>query len=163
MTYNWSEARVATTLRLADEGYSASEIAKQIGDTTRNAVIGKLHRMKKGSGKSRLRGAQKPPKKPAKPWKRTRRDYGFSSPPPEVRRAASLPPEPPTPPDMPPARGLGIDAMRELQQHDCKWPIGDVGSLSFRFCGSPRELGKPYCSHHCEHRARKGRDYGEEW
>lgn len=40
----WTESRVATVEKLWGEGLSAAEIAKQLGDTTRNAVIGVVHR-----------------------------------------------------------------------------------------------------------------------
>lgn len=40
----WTEVRIAEMLSLKGAGYSASEIGRAIG-TTRNAVLGKLHRM----------------------------------------------------------------------------------------------------------------------
>lgn len=42
----WTESRVATLKRMWAEGFSASEIAEELGDTTRNAVIGVVHRAK---------------------------------------------------------------------------------------------------------------------
>ena len=41
----WTEARVDQLKRLWDEGLSASQIASRLGDVTRNAVIGKAHRL----------------------------------------------------------------------------------------------------------------------
>lgn len=40
----WTESRVATVEKLWADGLSAAEIAKQLGGTTRNAVIGVVHR-----------------------------------------------------------------------------------------------------------------------
>lgn len=45
----WSEERVSTLKKLWKEGFSASQIARQLGNTTRNAVIGKVDRMKLGA------------------------------------------------------------------------------------------------------------------
>src|SRR5262252_3759409 len=41
----WTEERVALLKKLWLEGLSASQIAKQLGGVTRNAVIGKVHRL----------------------------------------------------------------------------------------------------------------------
>ena len=41
----WTDERVEALRRLWGEGLSASQIAKQLGDVSRNAVIGKVHRL----------------------------------------------------------------------------------------------------------------------
>jgi len=41
----WSEERIETLTRMWSEGQSASQIAKELGSVTRNAVIGKVHRL----------------------------------------------------------------------------------------------------------------------
>ena len=41
----WTDERVETLKKLWTEGLSASQIAKQLGGVTRNAVIGKVHRL----------------------------------------------------------------------------------------------------------------------
>lgn len=41
----WSENRVATLSKLWLQGLSASQVAQQLGGVTRNAVIGKVHRL----------------------------------------------------------------------------------------------------------------------
>ena len=41
----WSDERVAILKKMWLEGSSASEIAKELGNITRNAVIGKIHRL----------------------------------------------------------------------------------------------------------------------
>ena len=41
----WSDERVAILKKMWLEGSSASEIAKELGNITRNAVIGKVHRL----------------------------------------------------------------------------------------------------------------------
>ena len=42
----WSESRVERLKQLWSEGKSANQIADELGDVTRNAVIGKAHRLK---------------------------------------------------------------------------------------------------------------------
>ena len=41
----WTDERVANLKKLWLDGLSASQIAKQLGGVTRNAVIGKVHRL----------------------------------------------------------------------------------------------------------------------
>jgi GcrA cell cycle regulator len=41
----WTDERVETLKRMWGEGASASQIAKELGGVTRNAVIGKVHRL----------------------------------------------------------------------------------------------------------------------
>ena len=41
----WNDERVAILKKMWLEGNSASEIAKELGNITRNAVIGKVHRL----------------------------------------------------------------------------------------------------------------------
>ncbi|NJM84118.1 MAG: GcrA cell cycle regulator, partial [Tabrizicola sp.] len=42
---SWTDERVETLKRMWGEGQSASQIAKELGGVTRNAVIGKVHRL----------------------------------------------------------------------------------------------------------------------
>lgn len=42
---SWTDERVETLKRMWNEGQSASQIAKELGSVTRNAVIGKVHRL----------------------------------------------------------------------------------------------------------------------
>jgi GcrA cell cycle regulator len=74
---SWTEERVETLKRMWSEGQSASQIAKELGGVTRNAVIGKVHRL----GLSNRAGAA-----PAKPAPKEKPDAR-----PETRPEASAP------------------------------------------------------------------------
>jgi len=52
---SWTEEEVLTLQRLWDQGLSASQIAQQLGSVTRNAVIGKAHRLGLASRPSPIR------------------------------------------------------------------------------------------------------------
>jgi GcrA cell cycle regulator len=45
MDMSWTDERVETLKKMWAEGQSASQIAKELGGVTRNAVIGKVHRL----------------------------------------------------------------------------------------------------------------------
>jgi GcrA cell cycle regulator len=36
----------------------------------------------------------------------------------------------------------------DLEQHDCRWPIGEPRHPEFHFCGEKQADGRPYCAHH---------------
>jgi len=59
----WTEERVAELKKLWAEGHSASQIAKRLGSVTRNAVIGKVHRLGNSpAGATPSRPVKRPPR-----------------------------------------------------------------------------------------------------
>ena len=73
---SWTEDRVETLKRMWAEGQSASQIAKELGGVTRNAVIGKVHRLglsnRAGGSPSATTAKPAAKEKPAKPAKPAR-------------------------------------------------------------------------------------------
>ncbi|TAJ56116.1 GcrA family cell cycle regulator [Brevundimonas sp.] len=145
MTAGWTEDRVGALKKLWLEGQSASQIAKQLGGgVTRNAVIGKVHRLGL-SGRaapsqparatfrpSRPRPAAQPTQAPSAP----RRIEAVQP------RAVAAPSVPAPMPDLP-----GTATVMTLGAHMCKWPIGDPSSTEFSFCGRRASEGV-YCVEH---------------
>jgi GcrA cell cycle regulator len=142
----WSDDRVTTLSKLWLEGLSASQIAKRLGGITRNAVIGKVHRLG-------LSGRPAPATPAASP--RTTILRARKAPP---RAPSPRPPRPPRPAIVviaAPPEGPGlVHDMRHLGAHAYKWPIGDPKDDSFSFCGRPAE-GR-YCTAHERVGARAG-------
>ena len=68
---SWSDERVELLKKMWTEGQSASQIAKELGGVTRNAVIGKVHRLglsnRNGSGGAAAAATESPAKPKAKP------------------------------------------------------------------------------------------------
>jgi GcrA cell cycle regulator len=131
----WTEERVSLLKKLWLEGLSASQIAKQLGGVTRNAVIGKVHRLGL-SGRAT-------PSQPTRP--------AFKAPrPPRPASATHLAPRPNPPPLPRPIDYVeepGSATVLTLGAHMCKWPIGDPASDNFTFCG--RRIGEgSYCAEH---------------
>ena len=155
---SWTDERVDLLRRLWDDGLSASQIASQIGGISRNAVIGKVHRLG-------LAGRVKPNGVAAATPARARK--------PEPGLEAALPPEGPTLPEPVavvshrPAPDFPITApptvaepvalalservtIMDLRESMCRWPMGDPTSPEFRFCGARSITGLPYCTHHAQ-------------
>lgn len=133
----WSDDRVATLRKLWFDGLTASQIARRLGGVTRNAVIGKVHRLGLGG-----RGAS-PASSRTRPALRPRRQPMRSAPAVRMARPAPAPSIAPRP------EGPGIAAdLVQLAAHACKWPIGDPKRADFSFCGRPAD-GR-YCTVHTQ-------------
>ena len=135
----WTDERVELLKKLWLDGLSASQIAKQLGGVTRNAVIGKVHRLGLSG-----RATPSQPQRPAFKAPRAPRPAVAAAP----RRAPS---EPSQLPAMPVQAYYpeepGSATVLTLGAHMCKWPIGDPSSDGFTFCGRRSSEG-PYCGEH---------------
>ena len=135
----WTEERVALLRKLWTEGLSASQIAKQLGGVTRNAVIGKVHRLG-------LAG-RATPSRPAKRPVRVARPRVMNPMVPRMRSESTLPRV--VIPELEPIRfedGKTASVL-SLNESMCKYPIGDPTDASFAFCGRG-SAGGPYCADH---------------
>jgi GcrA cell cycle regulator len=144
----WTHDRTEKLRELWDMGMSASKIALKMGGTTRNAIISKVHRagMKPRKTDPRLR---MPAANYAAEKIGNARRAAQGLPPIEYKGAPEMAPNPPKPsPAATATEGLTLVTFEELQPRMCKWPIGDVGTLSFRFCGCDQVEGRPYCAQH---------------
>lgn len=138
----WPDSRVERLKTLWGEGLSASVIAAMLGGgITRNAVIGKVHRLEL---EARVRKV--PPRKnrtpehlEAKRLQRAGRRLMF-------RRADFAVPEQPIAPELP--HEENPCQLLDLTDDRCRWPIGDVGEDGFHFCGAGAPIDRPYCAYH---------------
>ncbi len=139
----WTEERVEMLKKLWLDGLSASQIAKQLGGVTRNAVIGKVHRLGLSgraapSQPSRTMFKAPRPPRPAAAGSLVQRRA------PERLHAAP----PPAPRPAPFIEQPGTATVLTLGAHMCKWPIGDPSSDGFTFCGRRAADEGPYCIEH---------------
>lgn len=145
----WTEERIATLKRLRLAGFSARQIAGQLGGVSRSAVLGKANRLglccpKKEAFETRIRTS------PIKKEKREKRPQasglaimtlGQRAQRLDRLRTQKIPEresEPST-----------FCTLMELTADRCRWPIGEPGSLDFGYCGGPREVGA-YCAAHAQ-------------
>ncbi len=127
----WTDQRVERLITLWSEGLSAAEIAERLGGVTRNAVLGKLHRLKRLGRRPRMSGP--------KPAARLRHRSAAA------RRPPQAAPRPAAKPD--PAVGGLAPSLEKLRPHACHWPIGDPRAADFAFCGRPAGVGSYCCAH----------------
>ncbi|MGA0563143.1 GcrA family cell cycle regulator [Ancylobacter sp. VNQ12] len=148
---NWTDERVELLKKLWSEGLSASQIAAELGGVTRNAVIGKVHRLGL-SGRAKAIAAPAP--RPRKP--RPTASSPASRPMVQGNTALAqvirpvMEPEPEELPD--PVSNVVAMAERctilDLTEFTCRWPVGEPGKSDFFYCGSRTKTGLPYCAFH---------------
>jgi len=160
----WSEERVSALKSLYADGLSASQIAAELGGgLTRNAVIGKAGRLGLSRNKSLRIVPTRPPKepRPARVVAGTRQQGLVPTEDDKTKAAKAA------------AGRLQFDAAMEkfeatevtelspeevaatavrLVDHSegqCRWPLGDPTSETFRYCGAGITESHPYCARHC--------------
>ena len=156
---SWTSERVELLTKLWGDGLSASQIAAELGGVTRNAVIGKVHRLGlSGRAKTSVSSAPKSRKAPARqsavdtaaPQTSptvTPRSVGATALKADIAAAPQAKPEQkPVAEVVPIAKRATI---LTLTERTCKWPIGDPTSDDFHFCGHASQAGMPYCPYHC--------------
>lgn len=169
---SWTDERVELLKKMWGEGQSASQIAKELGGVTRNAVIGKVHRLGLSNRATTTTKADTKPKQAAraeakpqaapKPAEAEPKVAEAPSPKPIPARKQIIPAGQPLPPQ-PSANEISPEALAkvsaiekkakklslmELTERTCKWPVGDPATEDFWFCGLPVQQGKPYCEAH---------------
>ncbi len=150
----WTTERVDLLKKLWADGLSASQIASELGGVTRNAVIGKVHRLGL-SGRAKTPMPTQKARRPDKPASGSSHAHRNSVP--QSHGATALKVEsaavPEPAPEAKPVAELVPLAERAtiltLTERTCKWPIGDPTKDDFYFCGHPSDPGVPYCGYHC--------------
>ncbi len=158
---NWTDERVEQLKKLWADGLSASQIAAQLGGVSRNAVIGKVHRLKL-SGRGKTTSTQTRSKKVNTGAPGGQRSGGSSA-----HMASRIV-----------SRSVGATALQteystdlvphtitktvtdvvvpisrrlelvQLSERTCKWPVGDPLQPDFNFCGNDVGESGPYCTYH---------------
>tara|TARA_B100000989_G_scaffold276675_1_gene237071 strand:+ start:211 stop:699 length:489 start_codon:yes stop_codon:yes gene_type:complete len=129
---SWTDEKVAKLKELWGKGNTASQIAEILGGVSRNAVIGKAHRLnlsgkivtKKGSGHQKINKSK---------------NTNFS----KIKRGRfkSIIIEKDFEPENP-------KQLEELDENSCKWPIGHPNEKGFYFCGRASLKDFSYCKLH---------------
>jgi GcrA cell cycle regulator len=143
---SWTDERVELLKKLWQDGLSASQIAAELGGITRNAVIGKVHRLGL-SGRAKSPSSSAPrARKPRSHMMRVPRTMSRGN----TALALAYEMEPEPEPELI-ENIIPIGQRRtllELTDATCRWPIGDPASSEFFFCGGAPLNGLPYCSYH---------------
>jgi GcrA cell cycle regulator len=146
-TATWNPERVALLRNFVGAGLTCSQIAAEIG-VTRNAVIGKIHRLGLGPGRPAAAPGRACPPRTRRPRLSSQRQMlrliGADAT--GARDGAALD-----------AAAVPVDSAQycsllELAQGKCRWPVSDhagaSGAADFVFCGNEAVDGFSYCAGH---------------
>ena len=132
---SWTEEKVAKLKELWGKGNTASQIAEIIGGISRNAVIGKAHRLNL-SAKIKTRTATS-----NQNFDSSTNEKNIQSRKGRKSKFKSLIIEQDFEPENP-------KQLEELDENSCKWPIGHPDEKSFYFCGRSSLKDFSYCKLH---------------
>jgi GcrA cell cycle regulator len=165
---SWTDERIELLKKLWSDGLSASQIAGELGSVTRNAVIGKVHRLGLSGRAKTVSTQQARPRKAPVPQRApmgggggsggggsSNRSTNMQS---FVRGAVALKADPimmmegalqpvSMVQDVVVAMSRRVSIM-ELKEGICRWPLGDPMAADFVYCGADCSTGTPYCGFH---------------
>ena len=155
---SWTDERVEKLKQLWSDGLSASQIAAQLGGISRNAVIGKVHRLNL-PGRAKSGGSSASRSKRTTTAQRSSFSARAASPRPVMRTSgatalkADIVADAVRNLDTRPIEDVVVPIYKkleltELTERTCKWPVGDPLQEDFYFCGSDCEESGPYCTYH---------------
>ena len=132
---SWTDEKVAKLKELWGSGKTASQIAEIIGGVTRNAVIGKSHRMNLSAKIKTRKATSNQNFENSIEEKNIKNRRGRKS------KFKSLIIEKDFEPENP-------KQLEELDENSCKWPIGHPDEKGFYFCGRTALKDFSYCKLH---------------
>ncbi len=152
---SWTDERVEQLKQLWLDGKSASQIASVLSSgITRNAVIGKVHRLGL-SGRVKAPSQSTPRQRTPKPQQHVHRPAPQRSQGPRTHGSSALAYSPRPEPRLyeRPVEEVVIPmservTIMELKEAMCRWPLGDPQQPDFRYCGGKSPVGVPYCPYH---------------
>lgn len=153
----WTDERVELLRKYWSEGLSASRIAAQLGGVSRNAVIGKVHRLKLSSRGRTTTATTRQKKAPsltktvvkAAVQRPVTTSIGATA------LQAQFDAEPVVQRHLRPVENVVVPISRrlalvDLTERTCKWPNGDPLTEDFSFCGNDAGESSPYCAYHAK-------------
>jgi GcrA cell cycle regulator len=135
----WTPERIDQLRSCVGSGMTCSQIAAAIG-VSRNAVIGKIHRLGLSSGRPAGAGAHAncPPRArhPRGPTQRRLLRLAYARAPLDEIMSGMV------------VISAHPCSLIDIDAHQCRWPIGDPASTNFLFCGNDAIAGFAYCVGH---------------
>lgn len=142
----WTDEAVEELKRMWDRGMTTGQIAKAL-NVTKNSIIGKVHRL--------CLTARPSPIKKAPGAKADKKTAGAAKPAKEEKNKKSPVSSPLSVSDEKVSGSAENKAAEEtniplvkLDNHTCRWPLGDPRDDDFCFCGKHVKTGQTYCEEH---------------
>ena len=166
----WTEKMVEDLKVMWKQGLTTGEIGKRLG-VSKNSIVGKVHRLQLDARPSPIKKKEPEEVKETKKEKKSCKTKSTEKTVEElkteekvvekavkraVEKVVEKTPEPVieeaktfTPKLVTPAKTYNGNAkLTDLDNHTCRWPIGDPKDENFHFCGRKIKLGQTYCEEH---------------
>ena len=158
----WTDEMVEQLKQMWQEGLTTGEIGKRL-NVSKNSIVGKVHRLGLSGRPSPIKKKdEEAEKKPQSPAKATAPKTGKAPAPKEEKKVAptvvaretstevlkKAAPERTGTDCATPRNTSGLTMLTDLDNHTCRWPIGDPKDDNFHFCGKKIKIGQTYCEEH---------------
>lgn len=150
----WTEQMVEDLRTMWKQGMTTAEIGKKL-NVTKNSIVGKVHRLGLSGRPSPIKkkdedaaeskaetSAAVQPAAESKPAASSAKSTGKA----EKFVAENRPSAPSAAKND--AAKKGMVSLVDLDNHTCRWPLGDPKDENFHFCGRKVKIGQTYCEEH---------------
>ena len=156
---NWTDKKIERLKKLWEKGLSTAEIGKKL-DFSKNAIVGKVHRLGLSNRTSPIKTSAKTTKKEVKTIVETK----IKTSPKKTTKIVENPAKTQKKEVVQQTKNESVKVSKvslknkktsaglsllELTSDLCCWPIDDINSENFHFCGKKVFKNKPYCLEHC--------------
>lgn len=147
----WTEQMVEDLKKMWHEGLTTGEIGKRLG-VSKNSIVGKVHRLQLSGRPSPIKKKDEISEEKAAPAKPAKEEKAAP-----VKAKEEKRPEPAKEEKfelvakMPVKNShshCGKTSLTDLDNHTCRWPVGDPKDENFHFCGKKVKIGQTYCEEH---------------
>ena len=145
----WTDEAVEELKKMWDKGMTTGQIAKVL-NVTKNSIIGKVHRLCLTARPSPIKKSnnstpeKKTPKASKTPKSTTPSKPATEKVIKETKKEAAIETQKPA---QPVVEETNIPLVK-LDNHTCRWPLGDPKDDDFCFCGKRIKTGQTYCEEH---------------
>lgn len=151
----WTDEMVEDLRKMWKEGLTTGEIGRRL-QVSKNSIVGKVHRLglsgRPSPIKKKEENSTEEAAKPAKvatpkatPVKEKEAEKI------EIKAEAKESKTSETPKFSPRERSHKVNhnvSLADLDNHTCRWPVGDPKDENFHFCGKKVKIGQTYCEEH---------------
>ena len=135
----WTDEVVEELRKMWDRGMTTGQIAKAL-NVTKNSIIGKVHRLCLTARPSPIKKAPIKAEKAPNPTKTSAKST--------KKEAAPITDTAPATPKVEQCAEETNIPLIKLDNHTCRWPLGDPRDDDFCFCGKHIKTGQTYCEEH---------------
>lgn len=162
----WTEEMIEQLKKMWDEGLTTGEIGRRL-NVSKNSIVGKVHRLglsgrpspikrKNPETEAQKPKAEKPKVAPAPKEVKTEKKVKpapvkavvIDKPEPIEAKEPEIKFVPIIKEEKTPSKAGQNVSLVELDNHTCRWPIGDPKDENFHFCGNKVRVGQTYCDEH---------------